>query len=75
MGVQLDIPYETLLKLVEQLPDEQKRDLLRHLAQTVQQRNSSADEWMRLLRSAQIDAPIAEVPSLRREDWYDDDGR
>lgn len=31
MGVQLDISYETLLKLVEQLPDEQQRDLLRHL--------------------------------------------
>lgn len=75
MGVQLDIPYETLLKLIEQLPEAQKRDLLRHLEKTVQQRELSADEWIALLRSIQIHKPILEEPSIRREDWYDDDGR
>jgi len=29
---------------------------------------------MKLLRAAQIDDALVEVPSLRREDWYGEDG-
>lgn len=75
MTVRLEIPYETLVKLVEQLPDEQQRDLLRHLQQATQRQKLTSDEWVALLRSAQNDRPVREEPSIRREDWYDDDGR
>jgi hypothetical protein len=75
MGVQPDIPYDTLLDLIDQLSEDQKRDLLQRLKKMFASREQSYDEWTKLLRSAQVDAPVAEEPSPRREDWYDDDGR
>ena len=74
MAVQLTIPYETLVELVEQLPNAQQEALLARLSQ----RNSlrmTAEERIRLFNEAAIDAEINEAPSIRREDWYDDDGR
>jgi len=75
MGVQLNIFFDALLDLIEQLSEDQKRDLFQRLMKILASREQTPDEWMTLLRSAQIDAPVAEEPSLRREDWYDDDGR
>ena len=69
MSVQLPISYETLLKLVEQLPEAQQRDLLIQLQKRVGQRELSAEDKKRLLRAMQIDRPVNEVPSPRREDW------
>lgn len=71
MAVQLNITYETLLTLIEQLPPEQQRDLAQRLQAHTQQHDLPADAWMKLLREAQIDAPIGEEPSPRRADWYD----
>jgi hypothetical protein len=75
MAVQLSISYESLVDLVEQLPDKQRRDLLRRLSSDERQRELTTDERMTLLRRAQIDLPLREGFSLRREDWYGDEGR
>jgi hypothetical protein len=74
MAVQLQIPYETLLALVEQLPDEQQQDLVRRLHKRLEQGEWAVDEKMRRLRAAQLDAEVKEEPSPRREDWYNNDG-
>ncbi|MEL6152103.1 MAG: hypothetical protein AAFV33_07765 [Chloroflexota bacterium] len=70
MAVQLNIPYETLVALVEQLPDEQRRDLIHRLMEKAPSSTRGGQ-----LRAAILDNPIAEPPSIRREDWYDDEGR
>ena len=75
MAVQLNIPYETLVELVEQLPDEQQQDLVRRLQTRAAHRELTAEEKMRRLRAAQIHADVKEEPSPRREDWYDDGER
>lgn len=49
--------------------------LTTHLLESAQKRQLSVDEKMRLLRSVQISAEVNEEPSVRREDWYGDDGR
>jgi hypothetical protein len=74
MAVQLTIPYETLVELVEQLPEAEQDDLLKRLAQR-KQKSLTAEEKIRLLNEAILSIPVNEEPSIRREDWYDDDGR
>lgn len=74
MAVQLTIPYETLIDLVEQLPDAEQVKLLNHLA-LGNQRPSTAEAWIRQFEAAVLHVEVNEAPSIRREDWYDDDGR
>lgn len=74
MMVKLDISYELLLDLVNQLPQAQKDALRAHLSQH-QPKKLTAEEKIRLLREATIHIPVNEAPSIRREDWYDDNGR
>ncbi|MCC6455377.1 MAG: hypothetical protein IT328_10570 [Caldilineaceae bacterium] len=74
MTSQLNIPFETLVALVEQLPAEQQQLLLQRI-QSRFQNGQTVDEKMKLLRAVQVDVTVNEEPSLRREDWYDDDGR
>jgi hypothetical protein len=73
MAVQLDISYETLAALVEQLPPEQQADLIERLSN--KQPSMTVDAWIERLNGAVLDIPIKEIPSIRREDWYDNDGR
>lgn len=73
MAVQLTIPYETLVELVEQLPEVEQDALLERLAQR-KARQLSAEEKKRLFHEAIIHTPVNEEPSIRREDWYGDDG-
>lgn len=76
MAVQLTIPYEQLVELVEQLSEEQRKALIvRLLTQLPQQRPLTAEEKIQLFDAAKIDNRINVTPSIRREDWYDDDGR
>jgi hypothetical protein len=75
MAVQLTIPYETLVELITQLPEDQRQDLLHKLIQMSPQPKLTAAEKMALLRSIQIDRAVNEEPSPRRQDWYGDDGR
>jgi len=75
MSEQSNIPFETLVGLVEQLPVEQQEQLVR-LIQVRRHANAlSVTEKMQLLASAQVDRKVNEEPSPRREDWYSDDGR
>ena len=75
MAVQLNIPYETLIELVEQLPDEQQQTLLERLLEKKKERPLSTEEKINLLDAAKLSIPVKNNPSIRREDWYGDDGR
>jgi hypothetical protein len=73
--VQLNLSYETLLDLIEQLPVDQKRDLLMRLLEDARNRVLSKEEKQALYHASILSIPIKEEPSIRREDWYGDDGR
>lgn len=75
MAVNLPLSYETVIQLVEQLPREQQETLLLHLLSTSQSRTLSPDEKKALFHASILSVPVNEAPSIRREDWYDDDGR
>lgn len=75
MAVQLNIPYETLVDLVEQLSTEQQQDLLMRLADNTQDRQLSKEERKALYHASIMRVPILDTPSVRRQDWYGDDGR
>lgn len=75
MAVQLNIPYETLVELVEQLPAEQQQDLLVRLLDKAKNRSLSVEEKKALFHASILSVPVNEAPSVRREDWYGDDGR
>lgn len=63
MAVNLQISYETLVELVEQLQ------------RVAQQRQLTKEERKALFEATISSIPMKEEPSIRREDWYDDDGR
>ena len=75
MAVQLTIPYETLVELVEQLPPEEQRNLLHRLQERMRQQALSDEEWQAAFRSLMIHAQVSDDFPIRRADWYDDDGR
>lgn len=63
-------------QIVQELKDDwDERLLAKILIQAAQFRNLSAKEKIFLLDAAKIDIPIKKMPSMRREDWYGDDGR
>ncbi len=45
MAVQLTIPYETLVALVEQLPPDEQRDLLHRIQERAERQRLSDEEW------------------------------
>lgn len=67
--------FEELLELVDQLSTEQQIQLTTHLLEAAKRRELTVDEKMKLLRAAQVDVQVINEPSIRREDWYGDDGR
>jgi hypothetical protein len=76
MTVQLDIEYDKLVELVKQLPDAQQKDLIAQLlSEQAQKRPLTVEEKIQLLDAAKLDSAVNEEPSVRREDWYGDDGR
>jgi hypothetical protein len=76
MALQLPVQYEQLIELVDQLSEEQQNDLIqRLLTQRARQHPLTIEEKLKLLDSLKIHAAVREEPSIRREDWYDDDGR
>ncbi|RMF79285.1 MAG: hypothetical protein D6737_11955 [Chloroflexi bacterium] len=76
MALQLPIRYEQLIELVEQLSEEQQKDLIKRLlARQAQQHPLTIEEKLKLLDAVKLDVAINEEPSIRRIDWYDDDGR
>lgn len=76
MAVQLNIEYDQLVTLIDQLSEEQRRKLLtRLILQEAQQRPLTIEEKFQLLDAAKLHLQVNEEPSPRREDWYGDDGR
>ncbi|MAS37947.1 MAG: hypothetical protein CL610_28390 [Anaerolineaceae bacterium] len=76
MALQLPIQYEQLIELVEQLSEEQQQDLIKRLlARSAHQRPLTVEEKLQLLDAVKLDVAVNEEPSIRRVDWYDDDGR
>ncbi len=75
MTVTLQIPFETLVELAKQLPPDKKADLIAHLQGVSQQRELTNQERKALLNAIVSDIPMKNEPSVRREDWYDDEGR
>lgn len=75
MAVQLTIPYETLVGLVEQLPPEERQDLLHRLQENPNRVLLTGAAWDAAFRSLLIDTPVSDDFPIRRADWYDDDGR
>jgi Zn-dependent M16 (insulinase) family peptidase len=76
MALQLPIQYEQLVELVEQLSEEQQKDLIKRLLNLqAQQRPLTIEEKLKLLDAVKLHNAVNEEPSIRREDWYDDDGR
>ncbi|MDP9373030.1 MAG: DUF5958 family protein [Chloroflexota bacterium] len=75
MAVQPTIPYETLVTLVEQLSPEEQHDLLHRLQEHARQQALTDEEWQAAFQSLMIDRPLAGPILLRRDEWYDDDGR
>lgn len=76
MGVQLTVDYEQVVELVEQLSEEQQKALIaRLLRQRAQQRPLTAEEKIQLFDAAKVSNLVNQTPSVRRQDWYDDDGR
>lgn len=69
MVVQLPIPFEQLVELIEQLPDEQSHNLIERLTSRQEQRRPS-----KTLRVFHVDH-FPESVTLRREDEYGDDER
>jgi hypothetical protein len=70
-----DMTFEKIVELVDQLSPHEQTALTTHLLELARQRELSAQEKMKLLRAAQIDVKVNIEPSVRRQDWYDDDGR
>ncbi len=69
------IPYETLVELAQQLPLEQRLELIRRLQQRPQPDLDRATEKIKRLKEAQLSVTVNIEPSIRRQDWYVDDGR
>lgn len=75
-ALQVIIDFEQVVNLVNQLTYEQQRKIVAHvLTQQAKQRALTIDEKLQLLDAAKITRPVNEIPSIRREDWYSDDGR
>ena len=76
MAIQLTLDYEQLLTLVDQLSEEQRTALLLHLHdRNAEKRPFTVAEKLVAYHTAILSMPVNEEPSVRREDWYGDDGR
>jgi hypothetical protein len=76
MAIHLNIDYSEVVQLVEQLSEEQQRDLITQiLTQRSRQRPLTTEEKIQLLDAAKLHNPVNQAPSVRRIDWYDDNGR
>jgi len=70
-----DITYDDVVKLAEQLTLDEQETLARHLQQHAEEKKRRVEEWKKRFEAVIIRLPVLEEPSIRREDWYDDDGR
>jgi len=69
------VSFEEIVELVDGLSSAEQTQLTTYLLESARKRQLSVEEKMHLLRSVQISAEVNQEPSVRREDWYGDDGR
>jgi hypothetical protein len=67
--------FDELVELVDQLSGDEQTALLKHLLERTSHRDLSVSEKLKLLRAAQIPVQVNQEPSVRRADWYGEDGR
>lgn len=67
--------FDQILHAVQKLTPQEQDALIHHLQEHTRRQRLSADEKMALLRSAQLHVRVNQEPSVRRVDWYDDNGR
>jgi hypothetical protein len=69
----------TLAAILDQakaLSVQERKELLKLLIDTLDVGESmTAESKIHLLDAAKLHNPVREAPSVRRADWYDDDGR
>jgi hypothetical protein len=71
-----DISYDEIVRLAEQLPRAQQVELIDHLLKRAAEHPLTTEERLALLEATVIDlGQVAPDISMRREDWYGDDGR
>jgi hypothetical protein len=69
MAVQLNIDYDDLVGLVEQLSEGQQQDLITQiLTHRARQRPLTPEEKIQLLDAAKLHNPVNEAPSVRRSE-------
>ncbi len=69
------ITFDEVVQLAQKLPMDEQQHLIEKLLEHQRQTSLSAEEKIALLRSVMFTQEILNVPSIRRVDWYDDDGR
>ncbi len=69
------VTYSEVVSLAEQLSPLEQIELAAHLRHIASQRKLSKEEKLTLLKTKINHRAFKEEPSIRREDWYDDDGR
>ena len=67
--------FDQILHAAEDLSAAERQALIQHLQKQVEQPGLSAGDKLALLRAVQVHVQVNQEPSLRREDWYGDDGR
>lgn len=76
MAVQLIVNYEQVLQLVEQLSEPEQDEMIASvLEQRAQKRLLTLNERLKLFDAAKLHHSVNQAPSIRREDWYEDDTR
>jgi hypothetical protein len=76
MSVQLQVDFEQLVAMVQQLSEEEQQRLIaRVLAGNSAPDRYAVSEKMKMLHAAQLHREVTVEPSIRRDDWYGDDGR
>ena len=69
------VTYDEVVRLAEQLSPVEQQALIAHLQETAKHRKLTKEEWLALFDSMKVSIPLGKDFSLRREDWYGDDGR
>jgi hypothetical protein len=67
--------YAEVIKLVDQLTLTEQRALVEYLQEQAKEKLLSSEQWNMLFDSLKTEIPLGDSFSLRREDWYGDDGR
>jgi len=70
-----NMTFDKIVELVDQLTPQEQTQLTTHLLELVRQRQLTVEERKALLHANVLSVSVANTPSPRREDWYDNDGR